>query len=177
MGEYTPAGALAPTGPFYLKNNPYVIPVWTAKVNGLAFSLRPQKYGQGCWAAGSGPVSIEYSGGYPFAGNAGFTIYETGATPGSQAYLIYGSAESCPSVPISGCPGAGLWIFPFSGPIPLGIVPASGIIGLPIPLPGSGGNCGFPVGISLRFQFINVIATTPLQLELSNALSFTIGER
>jgi len=171
LGEYTPAGVLATPGAFYLQTNPYNIPNWTNVVNGLGFSLRPQIYGR------PGPTTatleIGYSGGYPYAGNAGFNIFQTGATPGAQAYYIYGFNEVCPGLPL----GDGwVWILPFFGPFPLGAVPGSGTVTLPVNIPSSGGGCGFPVGISLRVQFINVISPSPLVVETTDALSFTIGE-
>ncbi len=171
VGEFTPAGPLAAPGAFYLKSNPYALPIWADKVNGLGFSLRPQKDGEACPPGGP---SIGYSGGYPFAGNAGFNIFQTGATPGAQAYIIYGTQEACPALPIGGCPGGGVWIFPFTL-LSLGAVPAAGTVNLPVNIPPSGGGCGFPVGVPLRVQFINVISLSPLVLEVSDALSFTIG--
>jgi hypothetical protein len=171
LGEYTPSGILASPGAFYLQSNPYNIPNWTNVVNGLGFSLRPQVYGRPCPPAST--LSIGYGGGYPYAGNGGFTITQTGATPGAQAYFIYGFNEACPPVPFAGCE---LWVFPFFGPTPIGTIPASGSFTLPASLPPSSGGCSVPVGVSLRVQFINVISWSPFVIETSDALSFTIGE-
>ncbi|MEW6745140.1 MAG: hypothetical protein AB1486_20500 [Planctomycetota bacterium] len=172
VAEFTPAGALAPVGPFYLTANPYPVPVWAAPVSGLGFSLRPQRYGVGCPVPG--PL-IGYAGGYPWAGNAGFSVNETGAPPGAVALFVISLTRACPALPIGPCPGTGLWVMPpfLVPPINLGLVPGSGFKSIPIPLPAPGfGPCSLPVGIPLYMQFVNILGGS---LFLSDALTFTIG--
>ena len=97
-------------------------PEGRAPVNGLGFSLRPQPYGIGCSPIGP-PPTVMFGGGYPFAGNAGFTVGETGAAVGSMAFLISSFTRACPPLPIAGCGGSGLWVAPpfigitFVGPV------------------------------------------------------------
>jgi hypothetical protein len=176
LAEFTPAGILAAPGAFYLTSNPYLIPLWSAPVNGLGFSLRPQVYGRGCSPSGVFP-SIGYTGGYPFAGNGSFTITQSGATPGAAAYLVYGTTPACPPIPITGCPGgAGIWVFPFVGVVALGPVSAAGTLSVPAPIPfPAPPPCGLPVGVPIFVEFINVITPVPLVIEYTDALSFTIG--
>ncbi|MEW6742125.1 MAG: hypothetical protein AB1486_05145 [Planctomycetota bacterium] len=171
VAEFTPAGALAPTGPFYLTANPYPVPIWSAPVDGLGFSLRPQNYGFGCIPSGT-PPSITYGGGYPFAGNAGFTLIETGGPPGSITILIVGFFPSCPPLTVGGCPGGGVWIAPPFIIVGLGLYPGSGPLVIPAPIPPAAG-CGFPVGVPLFAQFVNILGSGGLAL--TDALSFTIG--
>src|SRR5262249_11853035 len=111
VAEFTPVGALAAPGAFYLTSNPFPIPPWGLSVfRGLGFSLRPQNYGVGFSPLGV-PPKISSGGGYPFAGNAGFTITETGAAGGATALLLYGVKRSCPPLPVAGCPpGTGLFL-------------------------------------------------------------------
>ncbi|MEW6741739.1 MAG: hypothetical protein AB1486_03185 [Planctomycetota bacterium] len=174
FGEFLPVGALAPAGPFYLSANAYPIQLWAAPVSGLGFSLRPQDYGKNCKPGGGAGPTIGWGGGYPFAGNAGFTISETGATPQSRAILVYGFNYSCPGLVVGGCPGGMLWIAPPLRLLGVGVVPGTGTVTLPAPIPpAAGGACGFPVGVPLFMQFVNLLPTGGL--ELTDALSFTIG--
>ncbi|MFH2001050.1 MAG: hypothetical protein ABIK28_15315 [Planctomycetota bacterium] len=169
VAEFLPAGPLAPPGAFYLSANPYPIMLWSAPVSGLGFSLNPQRYGAG-WSAAGMPPAIGSGGGNSFAGNGGFFIQETGATPGSSAYLIYGFSPAVPGLPIGpGFPGASIWINPFFV-IYLGSVPASGTFVLPIAIPPVGA-----VGAPCFAQFLNILGLMPTKIELSDALSFTIG--
>ncbi|MEW6490870.1 MAG: hypothetical protein AB1578_23530 [Thermodesulfobacteriota bacterium] len=175
VGEFLPVGVPAPAGPFYLSANPYPIPPWAAPVDGLGFSLRPQNYGTNCNPFGGAGPTIGWGGGYPFAGNGGFTISETGATPGASAILVYGFGYACPGLPVGGCPGGMLWIAPPLRLLGVGLVPGSGTITLPAPIPPPAARpCGFPVGIPLFLQFVNILPGGG-GLELTDALSFTIG--
>ena len=171
--ELTPTGALAPTGPFYLDANPAGVPVWGGgiAIDGLGFSLRPQRYGTAC---GATPPSIGWTGGYPFAGNFGFTVTQTGATPGLSANLCLSFFRSCPALPFGGCPpGSGFWLMPpFIGCFGAGVVPGTGSVSFPLPLPPAGG-CTLPVGLPIYAQFVNFGGGV---VEASDALSFTIGE-
>ncbi|MEW6742196.1 MAG: hypothetical protein AB1486_05515 [Planctomycetota bacterium] len=175
VAEFTPFGAVAPAGPFYLSANPFPIPLWGAPVDGLGFSLRPQNYGFGCSPVGP-PPTITWGGGYPYAGNGGFTLAELGGPAGAIAILVFGFAPACPPLPVGGCPGGALWVSPpFGGIIGVGIVPGGGaalVIPAPIPPP-VGGACGFPVGVPLFVQFVNIIPGGGLAL--TDALSLTIG--
>ncbi|MFO0981330.1 MAG: hypothetical protein U1E76_06165 [Planctomycetota bacterium] len=175
VAEFTPAGALAVPGAFYLAANPYPIPLWAAPVDGLGFSLRPQNYGVGCSPIGP-PPTIMFGGGYPFAGNGGFTVGETGAAPGAMAFLIFSLTRACPPLPIAGCPGTGLWIAPpFGGILFVGIVGGGGTVVVPAPIPGAGA-CGPPVGVPIYLQFVNKGGPIPPgKVQLTDALSFTIG--
>jgi hypothetical protein len=177
VAEFTPAGALAPAGAFYLSANPYPIPLWAAPVDGLGFSLRPQNYGVGFSPIGP-PPTITFGGGYPFAGNGGFTVSEIGASPGALTVLIVGFAQACPPLPIAGVLApSGLFILPPFKVFGVGVIPGSGTKVVPAPLPGpAGGPCGPPVGIPLRLQFVNFGGPIPPGfVAISNALAFTIG--
>lgn len=173
VAEFTPTGALAAPGAFYLTSNPYPVAPWGATVSGLGFSLRPQKYGVGCRMPAGVPPSIGWGGGYPFAGNTGFSINQTGATPGAVSLMIVGFTPACP--PLSfGC--GGIWITaPFLTILGVGGIPASGtkVVPAPLPAPVAGTPpCAVPVGVPLVFQFANFFSGGH---ELSDALSFTIG--
>jgi len=169
VGEYTPLGALAPAGAFHLAANPYAIPLWAGLVDGLGFSLRPQIFGTPCPAGGP---KIGTAGGYSFAGNAGFTITQSGATPGALSFLLVDTAALCPPLPFGGC---SIWLAPpWSLLVSLGPVPASGTFTLPAKLPPpAGGPCAIPVGISLYVQFVNILGGGVA--ESTDALTFTIG--
>jgi hypothetical protein len=176
VAEFTPGGLLAAPGPFYLTINPYPIPLWGGPVDGLGFSLRPQRYGVGCSPSGIPPV-INFFGGHTWAGNAGFGVNQTGATPGANCFLVYNFFPQCPPVTPPNCPpGTGAWVFPWFGIIPLGAVPATGNVSINLPLPpAAGGPCGPPVGAPVFMQFLNYISTGPIKFEFSDALSFTLG--
>jgi hypothetical protein len=169
VAEFTPTGVLAPAGPFYLSSNPYSVPVWAARVDGIGFSLRPQKFGRGC--PPPAPPSIGFTGGYPFAGNAGFSIFQTGATPGKSSFLLVSFGYSCPQLPFSGCaPGFAISL-PWFAMLPTGVIPLAGSVSAPIPIPPPAPPpCGLPVGVPLFFQFVNAAP-----IEMSDGLAFTIG--
>ena len=173
LAEYTPAGILATPGAFYLTANPYPITLWGAPIDGLGFSLRPQSYGTPCPA--NGPM-IGYAGGYPWAGNSGFAITQTGATPGKTSILLLSLAPLCPPLNIGSCgPGSGLWVsVPFFATIGAGIIPGSGTksLTLPLPPPSGGALCSLPVGIGIFAQWVNFGGG----LEATDALTFTIGQ-
>ncbi|MHC4946610.1 MAG: hypothetical protein ACYTG7_26680 [Planctomycetota bacterium] len=174
VAEYMPGGALAPPGAFYLAANPYPIPLWGAPVSGLGFSLRPQRYGAGYSTVGT-PPAIGFGGGYSFAGNMGFTISETGATIGSIAYLMYGFAPAVPGMPIGGFPGATVWFWPVFSVVYLGPV-TTGTVTIPVRIPAPGAPGAPPVGAPVFVQFFNIISTGPTVVEITDALSFTIGQ-
>jgi hypothetical protein len=161
---------VAAAGAFYLSSNPYAVPLWGGGgPDGLGFSLRPLSYGRGCPPAA--PPSIGYSGGYPFAGNAGFTVFETGATPGKLAFLLVSFGFSCPQIPFGGCAPGFAIALPWFSMISLGPVPASGTVSLPTPIPPAApAACSIPVGVPLFMQFVNA---SPI--EMSDGLAFTIG--
>lgn len=169
VAEVTTAGALAAPGAFYLSANPYPIPLWAGGADGLGFSLRPLKYGRGC--PPPAPPSIGSAGGYPYAGNAGFTVFETGATPGKTAFLVVSFGFSCPQIPFGGC-GPGFAVsLPWFTLLPLGGIPASGTKSVTLPIPAaSPAPCGLPVGVPLFLQFVNAGP-----IEMSDGLAFTIG--
>jgi hypothetical protein len=177
VAEFTPGGVLAAPGAFYLTSNPFPIPAWGASVyRGLGFSLRPQNFGLGFSPIGPAP-RIHSGGGYAFAGNATFTISETGAAGGATSLLLYGIKRACPPLPVAGCPpGTGLFLAAGFSKISTGIVPATGTVTLGAPLPSASG-CGIPVGIPLFMQFVNFGGPLlpPGKVELTDALSFTIG--
>lgn len=174
VAEFFPAGPLAPPGAFYLSANPYPITLWGAPVSGLGFSLNPQRFGAG-YTMGGGPApAIGWGGGNAYAGNPGFFLQQTGATPGAGVYLLYGFTPAIPGIPVKPIfPGATLWINPIFGIIFLGPVPPGGTMVLPLPIPPPPN----PVGAPVYVQFLNVISFgTPKVIELSDALSFTIGQ-
>ena len=106
-----------------------------------------------------------------FAGNAGFFIQETGAAPGSGAYLIYGFGAAVPGLPIGPAyPGATVWVNPIFQVLPLGPVPATGTFVIPIAIPPVGA-----VGTPVFMQFLNILGLKPNIIELSDALSLTVG--
>ncbi|MEW6741506.1 MAG: hypothetical protein AB1486_02005 [Planctomycetota bacterium] len=172
VAEFTSTGVLAAPGAFYLAANPFPVPIWGGPIDGLGFSLRPQTYGASCPAGGP---TIGWAGGYPWAGNFGFKLLETGATPGRTAFLLLSLRRACPPLPLGGCgAGTGLWLLPpFLAIINAGIIPGSGSVTVPLPLPGpSSGPCSLPVGIGIYGQFINAGGG----LEATDAISFTIGQ-
>jgi hypothetical protein len=175
VAEFTASGVLASTGPFYLASNPFPVPALGAQpVSGLAFSLKPNIYGKPC-PSPTGVPRIGWTGGYPFVGNAGFTVTMTGATPGTFAYLVVNIASVCPPLNLPGCPGS-VWVaFPWLLTIPIGVVPATGTLSVPAPIPASAVPCGPNVGVPVFCQFINVFPG-PVVWETSDALSFTIGD-
>lgn len=175
FAEFTPAGALAPAGPFYLSSNPYTQPVFGAPASGLGFSLKPVNYGKGCPSPTGTVPSIGFTGGYPYIGNAGFTITMTGATPGTFAYLVVDTAMACPPLSLPGCPSS-VWVsYPWLLLLPIGVVPAAGTITVPAPMPVAPGPCSANVGVPVFCQFINVVPG-PTVWETSDALAFTIGD-
>jgi hypothetical protein len=176
FAEFTSGGALAAPGPFYLAANPYPIPLFGFPVSGVGFSLRPVNYGVGCAGPTGVTPSIGFTGGYPFVGNAGFSITMTGGTPGAFSYLVADVSAACPALSLPGCPGS-VWVaFPWLLMIPLGPVPATGSWTIPAPIPPAPGPCGPNVGVPVFAQFINVISVGPTVVETSDALSFTIGD-
>ena len=174
VAEFMPGGGLVPPGAFYLSANPYPIPLWGAPVSGLGFSLNPQRYGMGFTMGPGPPPAIGSGGGNAWAGNPAFFLQQTGATPGAGAYLLYGFTPAIPGIPVKPTiPGATLWINPIFGILFLGPVPAGGPMVLPLPIPGPPN----PVGAPVFVQFLNVISFgSPKVIELSDALSFTIGQ-
>ena len=171
VAEFTPAGALVPAGPFYLSANPYPVPVWADRVEGLGFSLRPQNYGRSCSEFGGSGPTIGFDGGYPFAGNTGFSVNQTGAAVGATSILAMSFTFACPSIPF-GC--GGFWIdFPLFFTLPTGPVPVGGAVTTPLGIPPAiPPNCGIPVGVPLFMQYFNFMGT---MMEHTDALAFTIG--
>lgn len=167
--EVTPAGALAAPGAFYLSANPYPIPSWGGGgADGLGFSLRPIRFGVGC--PPPSPPSIDFAGGYPYAGNSGFTVFESGATPGKVAFLLVSFGYSCPQLPFGGCSPGFAVSLPWYTLISVGLIPASGGVAVTLPIPPPSGPCGLPVGASLFMQFVNAGP-----FEMTGGLGFTIG--
>jgi len=176
VAEYTSAGVLAPTTSFHLATNPYPVPAFgPSGAAGLGFTLRPVNYGIGCPGPGGSVPKIGFTGGYPFVGNAGFTLTMSGATPGTTAYLVADVSAACPPLSLPGCPSS-VWVsFPWLIMLPIGVVPATGTITVPVPIPPAPGPCGPYVGVPLFCQFINVLPG-PIVVETSDALAWTIGD-
>jgi len=113
----------------------------TGPTQGLSYSARPITYG-----VGTGPTIGAI--GHSVVPNPNFAITLSGATPGGDAYLIFGTGAACPPLSFNGQPWYVLPFTSFLGPF---TVPAAGNFTLPLPLPTPN---VLPCGISVYMQWM-----------------------
>lgn len=162
----------APAAPtFYAPNAPCSSPPPPGPpslLSGLAFSPRPQHYGDGCATIG-GPPEIGHLGGFSVTPNPAFGITVTGAQANAPAALVLALDSFCNAFTWGTCE---LLAFPFLYVVPT-TTNGAGDASVPLPIP------AFPpgspiVGTTVKSQWL-VFATGGRQT--SDGLSFTICTR
>ena len=160
--DFTGAPA-APT--FYAPQSCFPYP-GSSPIGGLAFDATPVPYAKSCRPGGvAGPTFTATH--QAVSPNPAFGLRMTGATPGSQAFLVIGAGALCPPAVLSG--GCGLAVAPITvvGPLP---VPITGTIDLPAAIP-----AGISCPPAVYLQWANALPLGGGAFEVSNALETTIS--